>query len=176
MVVLFTTLPAPWPVHMGGYCPQPFSDCHTFSRSSYLLGCTQVDPVLTPHLLPASLCVSPAFPKPESRKAFLDLSPIPFCLFPAETLKLGFPFPPLLNVPLKDMPHLHIGKRILFCLFPGSFCHDCNSPYWETQDPWLSWYCHPSLSSTPLAIFVFSPFYPPPPAFCGSYLLVKVSG
>lgn len=109
MAVLFTTLPSPWPVDMGGDRPQPSSDCRTLSRSSYLLGCTQ-----TLHPLSASLYVSPAFPKPESWKAFLDLSRIPFCLFPAKPLKLGFPFPPLLFVPLKDMPHPPISKRI-FC-------------------------------------------------------------
>lgn len=68
----------------------------------------------TLHPLSASLYVSPAFPKPESWKAFLDLSRIPFYLFPAKPLKLGFPFPPLLFVPLKDMPHPPISKRI-FC-------------------------------------------------------------
>lgn len=130
----------------------------------------------TLHPLSASLYVSPAFPKPESWKAFLDLSLIPFYLFPAKPLKLGFPFPPLLFVPLKDMPHPPISKRILLCLFPGSLFCDCNSPYWEAQDPRLSGYRPPRSSSTPLAVFVFSPFYPPPPALCGSYSLVKVSG
>lgn len=158
---------------MGGCCPQPFF----WPLCSFPLMVSASQVMSRLYLDSASHCrhgflyFSPALPKPGFWKDSLNLSPLPFHLFPVKALKLDFPSPPFAESASQGYPSLACWRNEYFlCLFTGPFCCDCHDPNWETQDPWISWYCCPSFSLTSLTILLLTPFYPP--ASCHVWLIL----